>query len=467
MKSIILMTAVCLLVSVGTVSHAAEFSRKDPMPETMDVVVRCSNTDAFLQSVKQSPIGKLVTSKEMKPFWNDQDPNDLMVDFFQRYKGNTANDRQRQSIILEELKMLNREVVAGLNFSTKETFYLTVEITEDNFKKSLVLDKELARLDDLEYFFKKEKFQGVVLHTMITKDGEKETKMFQGFLKGTLVLSNDRQWIERSIVQLKKQSVTTPSGNPMVSLWVRPGVVDTFMERINQAKTEHSSTSGQDTAPDNPKTEIDIEIIVHALGLKQFQGMTVTAEMKADSSKISADVSNGGGPTGIWSIISKQNVSTGYRLPFVPSDFITYGVMSLDFNRFWNQIPEIIKKISPEMIQKYNTVIGTLNAILAVDLSRDLFSNLTSTVFSYSTLPETGQTLLYGFELKDGIKSLSCGVTGSLIVIVLISLTTCLGTPKTSYPRSRKSVSLVSLMIGAVILLPSFKKTVCAVAGNA
>jgi len=390
-----LFTLVCLLAVSS--AHAIEMSRKDLMPENLDIVVHCSNLDDLIESVQKSPLGKLVISEKMKPFWNGQDLNSLVNGFFLRNKGSLRpDDQKKQRLVIEELKMLKGEVVAGINLSTEENFFIAAAMSKENFNKSLVMDKEMAQLDPLEYYFKKEKFQGIDLHTMITKEDGRETKAFQGFYRGTLIASNSREWVERSIVRLKKLPVTDPSGNPVVSISVMPQVVDKVLEKIKTLKKDLPADAPEENRPD-----MDFSQVLTALGIKHFQGMNFTAEMKKDRSEFHLDISNNGGPTGIWSIFSQKTVSTGYRLPYVPSDYASYSLLSLDINRFWNQVPEIINRISPEMTLKYHTMIGTFNAMLAVDLNRDIFANLSNKVFTCSSIPDTGQQVLYGFEVTD------------------------------------------------------------------
>jgi hypothetical protein len=308
------------------------------------------------------------------------------------------NNKELSHLLWEGSKLLKDELIVGIsppNQEGKENFFILTALDEPGYLKSKAIDERTAELDENMSAPHRQDFQGVDLfrinRTRPDKTSESEWEAFYG---GTLVSSTSREWVERCIVQLKKELPSTPTGPPMLQL----RITDQFVKYLF-APGGQSALEKQDTpvspAPSPPA-------VLNALGLDHLKYISLDLILKPESMEFRFSIkTKGPGGKGLWTLFTREHVPLNHRLVYVPDDVYSYQVMRLDFNALWKELPEILKSINPQYMQYLNGINGMFSQMYKIDLSRDVFENLATLITTFSRMQDLKKQELYAWQVRN------------------------------------------------------------------
>jgi hypothetical protein len=357
----------------------------------VDLIVHCTDITALMSAVEKSPMGRFWNSPEMEGFRNDRDLwGDLRLALAEGAEGDNA--AKIRDIYLEEIKMLDGEVILGLDFADYEgqpAFTLVAAMSEADHKRSLEMDALLFELEDVETIKASEDFRGTTLYTYIRKETKGDRFLYQAYCEGTLLASENRAWLEHALLQLKETPAREPEGAPELSLTAKARLMDRLQSLLAERAAEEGS-------PVDPLT------VIRSLGLDAVGDVQFNLCMQEDRADILFQAARRGEwNRGLMVLIPPEPAPVDLRLAYVPRDAASYQVARLDLNAFWMQVPEILRQISPEFQLQFNMGVNAAGGMMDIDVSEDLFNNLDPLVFSYTCLEDDGQQFLYGLKVKD------------------------------------------------------------------
>jgi hypothetical protein len=356
-----------------------------------DMVVHCTDTAALLTAIETSPLGRFWGSPEMEAFRDGRDLKDELRRALVDQAGGD-NAAKIQDIYLEEMKMLRGEVVLGLDFTDdhgQPAVTLVAAMSEADHKRSLEMDALLFKLEDVETIKASEDFRGTPLYTYIRKEDQGDRFLYQAFYEGTLLASEDRDWLEHALLQLKETPAREPEGPPGLTLTAKARLMD----RLQSLLTERAAEEG---SPVDPLT------VVKSLGLDAIGEVRFTVGMQKDQADIEFQVARRGEwNRGLMVLIPAEPAPRDFRLAYVPRDAASYQVTRLDLNALWMQVPEILRQISPEFQLQFNMGVNAAGGLMDIDVNEELFNNLDRLIFTYTCLEDDRQQFLYGVKVKD------------------------------------------------------------------
>lgn len=364
--------------------------RLDLMSE-VDVVVYCSNTAALMAALEDAPLGRFWKSPEMEAF---RDGRDLKAELREALvdEQDGPNGAKIRDIYLEELKMLDGEVIVGLDFSDDDgdpAVTIVAAIDEEEYRRSLEMDALLFELEDVETIKASEDFRGTPLYTYIRKEEEGDRFIYQAFHQGTLLVSENRGWLETALFRLMETPAREPASHPVLTLSAKARLMD-------QLQTLLAEKASQANAPVDPLT------VVKSLGLDSLGDMAFTLAMKEDRAEIVFQVDRRGEwNRGLMVLIPREPAPRDFRLAYVPRNVASYQVTRLDLNAFWTQLPEMLRQISPEFQMQFNMGINAAGGMLNIDVNEDIFNNLDRLAFTFACLENDAQQVLYGIKVKN------------------------------------------------------------------
>jgi len=359
----------------------------------VDLVVHCTNTTALLAAIDASPLGRFWNSPEMDAFRNGRDLREELRRALLAGKEDGENAARIRDIFLEEIKMLRGEVVLGLDFTDdgeRPAITLAAAMSEADHKRSLEMDELLFQLEDVETIKASEDFRGTPLYTYIRKEADGDRFIYQAFYEGTLLTSEDRDWMEHTLLQLKKTPAREPAGAPQLTLTAKARLMDRLQSMLAQRAAEEGSP-------------VDPLQVIESLGLDTLGDVRFRLDMPQDRADIGFQVARRGEwNRGLMVLIPPEPAPVDFRLAYVPRNAASYQVARLDLNAFWRQVPEILRQISPEFQLQFNMGVNAAGGMMGIDVNEDLFNNLDRLIFTYTCLDDDRQQFLYGLKVKDG-----------------------------------------------------------------
>jgi hypothetical protein len=381
------------------------YNRQDLIDSTA-VLVRVSNVEGFLTAIARSSLGQLWNSSEMKPFLNNRSLGEALKEaILQSVYSEKPNNKELSHLLWEGSKMLKDELIVGIsppNQEGKEELFILAALDEPSYLKSKAIDERMAELDENMSTPQKQDFQGIDLYRTDRNGSDKTSySQWEAFYGGTLISSTNRQWVERCIVQLKKELPATPSGPPILHLRITDQLIKYIIESGEQSIPEEQDTEKetQDT-PVSPAPPI--QVVLNALGLDHLKYISLDLTLKPEAMEFQFNIkTKGSGAKGLWTLLSREPLPPNHRLVYVPEDVYNYQVMRLDFNALWKEVPEILKSIDPQYVQYLNRFTAMFTEMYKIDLSTDVFSNLGTLITTFSRMENLKKQELYAWHVRN------------------------------------------------------------------
>ncbi|MDJ0721435.1 MAG: hypothetical protein QNJ04_07385 [Desulfobacterales bacterium] len=356
-----------------------------------DLILHCSDSGRFAAAIERSPLGRLWNSPEMRASREDRSLEALvrqaLTDAAEGEHAARIND-----IYMAQIKMLDGEFVLGMTFDdpgAEPEITMVAAISEADFNRSLEMDALLQELEDRETISASEDFRDTRIYTYMEKKEDRDHFSYQAFCAGTLVMSDNRPWLEQALIRLMETPAREPQGDPVLTLRGQAHLLDRLQDRI-AAKAAAA------------KTPFDWPALASSLGIDTLGDWRLQARMLADRAELSLEVERRGEwNRGLMVLVPPDPVPLEFHLAYVPPDVASYQVTRLDLNAFWVQLPEILRQISPEFQMQFSLGVNAMGGMMGININEDVFQNLDSLTFSYARFGDHGQEMLYGLNVRD------------------------------------------------------------------
>jgi hypothetical protein len=372
-------TVLPLLLTLPLASSALQ--RTDLIPADAQTYVRVSNVTNFLSKLQKSSVGRLWADRQFQDFIGNPDAEIWEELLFDGDK--TAEDE----MYLEQFKMLKGEVILAFDME-REDLCLIAALTEEDFERSLVLDEKMAEVGEAPFRIIRHTFQDIEVIQHIEAPGTAaDDSSWQAHLNHTLVMGDSREWVEKSIVQLKKEAVEEPEGNPVLNLHLPLAdfIRDTLLEEQDPAQSP--------MAPDQ-------EVLLESLGLMGIEKLTTRielqdTEMVADSTLIVTSLNKG-----VFTLLDLQPAELP-AVGFIPENIAMIEVGRFNLLTFWQEIPNVLAVAMPSAKPQFDLMLGLLRQQTGIDIEQDLLAHLGTRYFAFSTLEGESLLSVTAVDLKD------------------------------------------------------------------
>ncbi len=382
-----------LLAGCDRGSQTVDIPRMDRLDlvTEADLIVHCSDSGRFAAAIERSPLGRLWNSPEMKASREGRSLEALI-----RQALTEAADGEHAArineIYMAQIKMLDGEFILGMTFDSPDgepEITMAAAISEADYKSSLEMDALLQELEDKETISASEDFRDTRIYTYMEKEEDGDHFSYQAFYAGTVVMSDNRPWLEQALIRLMETPAREPQGDPVLTLRGQAHLLDRLQDRI-AAK----AAAGQ--------TPFDWPALAKSLGIDTLGDLRLQARMLADRAELSLEVDRRGEwNRGLMVLLPPDPVPLDFHLAYVPPDVASYQITRLDLNAFWLQLPEILRQISPEFQMQFSLGVNAMGGMMGININEDVFQNLDSLAFSYARFGDRGQELLYGLNVRD------------------------------------------------------------------
>lgn len=367
--------------------NALALERQTLLPANQLIYVRVSNIPEFLARLKQSPLGQLWADPPFQNFIGRPTASNWMDLLL------PENSTASKQIMLEQLKMLQGELIVGLNQDT-EGVRLIASMSVEDYQRHLKQEEKLNKLANNPREIINETFQGIKLIRRVRNGGtKKEETSWQAHLADTILLGSSREWIERSIIQLKKTHPNEPSDSPTLDLKID---LATLIEKI----VGNMKQSNPSTQPNG----LNKKALVAALGLTGVGDCSMTLRLDEDKMVSDSTLDIATFNKGLFTLLDMQP-STLPTVTFIPENISAIGVGRINLLSLWQEVPEILSAVSPNGQMQFAMIADMIQQQARIDLGQDLLANLDSHYISYSTTaPGTAQQAhVIGIKLKDRV----------------------------------------------------------------
>ncbi len=376
-----ILTTLSAFTALPLSSFALE--RIDLIPSESPAYIRISNIEEGVKMLEKTPFGKLWADKQVQDFLGNPLQGKKWEELF---AGNMYDDAEMAKAMQEEIEMNEGEFIVSFDAAMEDS-YVIAAMSREDFVRSLELDQKLSEQDPV--ITKKYTFQGEEVVQYIYEAGtEWEYSSWQAQLNDTLVLGPSKEWVERSIIELKKEKIEEPQGAPSVTANFE------IKKFINQLLSE---SDGADQA--------EIKSIISALGLADIDKCTMNLSLKEDEVVLDGTLYARRIDRGLFALFDTRPVN----LPtagFIPKDFSLLEVGRMDLPGFWKEVKRVVAEISPEVQPQIDSIMTMVRRETGVDFEMDLLAHL-GTEYIYYSIPESNRARdLIAFNLKnsDAIK---------------------------------------------------------------
>jgi hypothetical protein len=372
-------TLTVVLLVIPLASTALE--RTALIPADAQTYVRISNVTDFLSKLQQSSAGQLWADRQFQDFIGNPDGEIWEEMLF------GSEQTAETEMYAEQLKMLKGEVILG--FNTKNgTIRIIAAMSTEDFQRSLVLDDKLSEIGEIPLRIIRDTFQDVEIIQHIEAPGTpEEDSSWQAHLNNTLVMGGSREWVEKSIVQLKKEAVTEPEGNPEFNLNLP------LAEFIRDKLLEEQNPAPSPMAPDP-------EVLLESLGLMGVEKLTTRIELKDAETVVDNTLTVTSLGKGLFTILEFQPVELP-AVGFIPENIAMIETGRFNLLRFWQEVPAVLAVAMPSAKPQFDMMLNMLRQQTGIDIEQDLLAHLGTRYFSFSAMDEGALLSVTAIDLKD------------------------------------------------------------------
>ncbi len=356
--------------------------RAELLPADSRFDIHLSDTISFWDKLKLSPLGKLWADPQFQDFIGNPD-EDVLNELL--YDGEKTTEDE---IVIEQLKMIKGEVIASMD--KEEELYVVAAMSSEDFLRSLELDDRLKEVAEEPFDIVRDTFQDVEVIQHITNPGtELESRSWQAHLNNTLIMGPDKEWIEKSIVRLKEESIEEPEGNPVLTFNLPLATL--IQEAVAEAAEEEEAT----------QSGVNPTALFESLGLMGIEKFSVRMELKDGEFLVDNNLIASSLDKGIFTILNMQPAEIP-SVGFIPENISLLEVGRMDLLRFWQEIPVILMAAMPESKPQLDMALGMIRQQTGIDLEQDLLAHIGNQYLSYSTLENDTLISVIACELRDG-----------------------------------------------------------------
>lgn len=358
--------------------------RTDLLPAEAQSYIRVSNTTNFWSKLKQSSIGKLWIDSQFQDFLGNPDAETWQEFFFE--SESDAEDK----VFMEQLKMLTGEVVLAFDMERKDP-YIIATMSKTDFLRSLEMDLQLQNLTEEPFEIIRDAFQDVEIIQHIEDGGTPdEESSWQACLNNTFILGYTREWIEKSIIQLKKEPLEEPDGTPELNINIPLSkLIMTVAKEEDEGLADH---------PEETSTELLFDAL-GLLGIKNFSADITLQEneMVIDNNLMVEDLTKG-----LFTLLDLRP-SELPSVGFIPENMTSLEVGRFNLLRFWQEIPTVLATAMPAVKPQFDMITMMIQQQSSINLEQDLLANIGNKYISYTVIETDEPISVIAVELKDSI----------------------------------------------------------------
>lgn len=366
--------------------------RVELLNEKSLIIFQISDIDECLLAIRQSPLGQLLTSKKMKPFFRGQEVDQVIQKYIMRQTDQKKGEMS--DLFLQALKLLKGEFIIGFsdgNEGNTSSFYIVAEMLAGDYQDLLRLDARLRDLENNIERVRRHQFRQVEILHFIRQTQEGTSSNWQAWVNDTLIYGPDRQWLESAIANIQQNDLPTKRRLPQL--------------KLSLSKNLLAKILGGEEPEGLQKPQPDQAAILKAIGLDRFQGLDLYMDLRANRAEIGMTIRAEGMDKGIWRLLGDDPLPIRHQLSYVPPNLYSYQVLRLDIAPFWSELPKILTGVNSQLGQQYNMFLAYINHSLQVDLSEDIIQNLDSLVTNFSILKGTNEAEVFAWQLRDPMKT--------------------------------------------------------------
>ncbi len=364
-----------LLLCLPLASFSLE--RAALLPPEAQMYARVSNTITFWKKLKESSLGKLWVDRQFQDFIGNPDIEVWHELFF------AGDSEAEDQVFLEQMKMLTGEVVLAFDLKTAEP-YIVAAMSKDDFIRGLDLDDKLRDVIKDPFEVNKSTFQNVEIVEHIKNVGtEDQSSSWQAHIDNTFILGYSLEWIEKSIVQLKKSEIKEPEGNPVLTL-------NLPLSQIIQQELENDGASESDIA------------MLEAMGILGIELFSSTIEFKDD--EIIADNILGISDLekGLFTLLDTEP-SELPTVTFIPDNIASLEIGRFNLMKLWKEIPIYLTACQPGVKPQFDMILGMIQQQAGINLEQELLAHLGTKYVAFSVAEGETQSSVVAVDLKDSM----------------------------------------------------------------
>jgi hypothetical protein len=384
-----------ILMGVWLMTYSVQAaSRASLLPRDADVLVRVSDTSLLAGAMKTTSFGRLWNDTTFQAALGEYDIEDAI-------KQSMFSDTPEEEYHLmeEEVKMLKGEIAFSYNV-IKEEYALVAAVSEEDFKRSLILDTKISALnEENKITVRKSVYQGVDIYAH-HYEADKELTSWQTYIDNTLLYGSSEEWIKQTITKIKTSPIQTKEDEvPSIIARVKSAKLMEKLSETIESKTGQDNSSQQNGA----MPSFSPAKIFSALGLSNLKELTLSIKFNKDSMVYDTNLLIDKPFKGLLNIYDFTPSSLNTQIPYAPQGTISYDVSRLNLLKFWQALPETITQAVPAMAQQANATIFSMAGMLGVDPGQDIFAHLDTqcTVTSVDSSPEPES--IYYIRIKDEV----------------------------------------------------------------
>ncbi|MDA3799959.1 MAG: DUF3352 domain-containing protein [Kiritimatiellae bacterium] len=388
-----------VLMGVWLMTYSVEASsRASLLPRDADVLVRISNVSKLIDAMKTTSFGKLWKDPAFQAALGEYDIEKTL-------KQNIFSDisEEEYHMFKEEVEMLKGEVAFSYN-AAKEEYAIVAAISEEDFKRSIVLDAKVYELnDERKTTVRKSVYQGVEIYAHYSKD-DVEARSWQAFIDNTVLESSSEEWLKQTVTKIKSSPIQSKK-DEVPSVIARAKTAK-LIEKWTESIEEDYGINQPDQA--NAAQEVLPSKVFAAVGLNNIKELTLVIKFNADNMVMDTNLVIEKPFKGLFNILDLTPSSLSTQIPYAPIGTISYEVSRLNLMKLWQSIPETITQAVPENIaQQINSQIFGMSAMVGVDPGRDIFANLDTQfiVTSIDSSPEPENIYYIRTKNETALKS--------------------------------------------------------------
>ena len=271
--------------------------------------------------------------------------------------------------------VLDGEVIYG--FHEDSTLYFSAEITPKKYQKILQREEWFQNTLDLPLAVVKSNFQGVEISQIIVSRKDKKDEIYwQAFVNNTFLFAQKRDWIEQSIVRLKKATLSPSFPNSKPGLFAE--IFLPYTARDPESAKKLQKVLGGD---------------LYAFSLiPTDDGLIFNGFLRMSSTK-----------KGVFSLFRSDPKGLTNLRPF-QKGLQSFFVADLDLVNFWKNLPEWLSIISIKKTVSILSLDQTLKKSFGLSLEDDIFRATEGRFSSICYLQGTNHISLHSLSLRDEVR---------------------------------------------------------------
>ena len=368
-KLIIISLAVLPLTSPG-------LERSELLPKQAQISVRVSDTTDFWDQLQKSSIGKLWKDQQFQDFLGNPDMETWQEIIFEGEK--TAEDE----MLIEQIKMLHGELILSFDMEHDDPC-IVAAMSEEDFARSLDLDDRIRETMDEPFDIVRDAFQDVEIIQHIEAPGTpEESRTWQAHVDTTFLMGNTREWVEQSIVRLRKETVEEPKGNPVLDI------------NLPLAKMIEQTFAQGDAG-------VSERAMFEALGIMDIENFSARIELQDEQMLIDNILRIGELTKGLFTVLDVEP-SELPTVTFIPENIASIEVGRFNLLALWQEIPNVLLKAQPGAKPQFDMILATIQQQAGINLEQDILAHLGKQYISFSTVDGQTQESVMAVDLEDG-----------------------------------------------------------------